>query len=376
MLLKNIKDLKIIRQQIKKYPSHFKLKIRLKEKIIILIILSLIVSCKQEALQICDDNIGLKDLTNIKIGSAIDKFYLENNASYREKVIKHFDRISMENAWLWYKVHPEKDVYNWEEFDYLVSFAEQYNKDIIGHSLVYHDYLPQWVNDFNGTKNDWEEILKNHIQTLIGRYKGRIKAWIVVNEAFNSDGSLRTSVWLKHIGPKYIELAFKWAREADPTAKLFYNDFDLELNQTKLKAVLRTMKDLKVNGTPIDGIGTQLHIKKEFPEVFEIYRMTKQIQDEGWLVYFSEIDISLNLLGKTNIPTTHDLMQQKYLVKEIIRAFKQINPEQQYGISFWNVGDQDSWIRYTFHRIDFPCMFDDNYKAKPMYCGVKEALTE
>ena len=376
MLLKNIKDLKIIRQQIKKYPSHFKLKIRLKEKIIILIILSLIVSCKQEALQICDDNIGLKDLTNIKIGSAIDKFYLENNASYREKVIKHFDRISMENAWLWYKVHPEKDVYNWEEFDYLVSFAEQYNKDIIGHSLVYHDYLPQWVNDFNGTKNDWEEILKNHIQTLIGRYKGRIKAWIVVNEAFNSDGTLRSSVWLKHIGPQYIELAFKWAREADPTAKLFYNDFDLELNQTKLKAVLRTMKDLKVNGTPIDGIGTQLHINKEFPEVFEIYRMTKQIQDEGWLVYFSEIDISLNLLGKTNIPTTHDLMQQKYLVKEIIRAFKQINPEQQYGISFWNVGDQDSWIRYTFHRIDFPCMFDDNYKAKPMYCGVKEALTE
>ncbi len=348
----------------------------MKEKIIILILISLLVSCKQEALQICDDNIGLKELTNIKIGSAIDKSYLENNASYREKVIKHFDRITMENAWLWYKVHPEKNVYNWEEFDYLVSFAEQYNKDIIGHSLVYHDYLPQWVIDFNGTKSDWEEILKNHIQTLIGRYKGRIKTWIVVNEAFNSDGTLRTSVWLEHIGPQYIELAFKWAREADPTAKLFYNDFDLELNQTKLKAVLRTMKDLKMNGTPIDGIGTQLHIHKEFPEVFEIYRMAKQIEDEGWLVYFSEIDISLNLLGKTNIPTTHDLMQQKYLVKEIVKAFREIKPEQQYGISFWNVGDGDSWIRYTFHRIDYPCMFDDNYEPKPMFCGVKEALTE
>lgn len=322
----------------------------------------------------CDDKVGLHNYADFPIGSAVDQYELRNNPAYRNIVIEQFDRISMENAWLWTNVHPAKNYFDWTDFDYLVNFAETYDKDIIGHSLVYFDYNPSWLNSYLGSREAWIELLKNHINTIVSRYKGRISAWIVVNEAFNDDGTLRKSIWLDNIGPDYIELAYRFAHEADPDAVLFYNDYGLALNPVKLKAVLRTMKTLKSQGMPLDGIGTQLHIHNEFPEVFEINRMATEIQKDGWLIYYSEIDISINIFGTKTSPSQADLDRQKFLLKEVVKGFKQLNKRQQYGISFWNVGDRDTWIRYTFNRNDWPCMYDDFYKPKPMYCGIKEAL--
>jgi endo-1,4-beta-xylanase len=141
-------------------------------------------SCRKEEINFCEDDMGLHELTGTPIGSAIDKAYLETNPDYRAKVIQHFDKISMENAWIWYKAHPRKDLYDWEEFDYLLNFAEQYNKDVVGHSLVYHDYLPKWVHDFKVTRSEWEDILEDHIKTIASRYRGRIKTWIVGEKRF------------------------------------------------------------------------------------------------------------------------------------------------------------------------------------------------
>lgn len=331
-------------------------------------------SCKKEDIDICDDYTSLYQYSDFYIGAAVSTELLKSDSMYRKVALKQFNRISGETAWLYGRVHPEKNQFNWDDYDYLVSLGETYNKDIVGHSLVYHAYLPDWIENFTGSKQEWEELLQNHIQTIVSRYKNKINTWIVVNEAFNEDGTLRNSIWKKHIGASYIEKAFIWAHEANPNAVLFYNDYNLELNRNKLDAVLCLIKNLKTAGVPIHGLGCQLHIFEQFPEVSEINNMALKIQQNNLLVYYSELDISLNIYGKYDYPTDEMLKRQKQKLKQIVQGYLQLDKKFQFGISFWNISDADTWIRTNFDRIDWPCMWDDYYQPKPMYCGIKEAL--
>ena len=331
-------------------------------------------TCSKEELTLCNDDMALHLLADFPIGAAVSTDLLLYHDKYRNITKTQFNRISGETAWLYGRVHPYRDVYDWRDYDTLVRFAERYNKDVVGHSLVYHDYLPDWLLNFSGSRSDWEAVLKDHVQTIVSRYKGKIDTWIVVNEAFNEDGTLRNSIWKEHIGPSYIAKAFRWAHEANPNATLFYNEYNLALNRNKLDAVLRLLKTLKTNGVPIHGLGCQLHIYSEFPEVEDINEMALKVQQHDLLVYYSEIDISLNLYGKHDAPTSDMLMQQKRKLKGLVKGYKRLDPAYQFGISFWNIADADTWIRPNFNRIDWPCMWDDHYEPKPMYCGIKEAL--
>ncbi len=331
-------------------------------------------ACSKKETAYCTDSEPLYLNADFPIGVAVSTDLLQYHNRYREITKDQFNRISGETAWLYGRVHPGKDVFNWSDYDTLVKFAERYDKDIVGHSLVYHDYLPFWLTQFSGSKSDWEALLKNHIQTIVSRYRGKIDTWIVVNEAFNEDGTLRNSIWKEHIGPSYISKAFTWAHEANPDAKLFYNDYNLALNRNKLNAVLRLLKTFKESGVPLDGLGCQLHIYTQFPEVSEINEMALKIQQNDLLVYYSEIDISLNIYSDHNAPTVDMLMNQKRKLHGIVKGYKRLDSKYQFGISFWNVADADTWIRSNFDRIDWPCMWDDDYEPKPMYCGIKEAL--
>ncbi len=340
----------------------------------IILIGILFTSCSKPELSLCDDDTPLYLNADFPIGAAIDVDWLASHREYKDIAASQFNRISGERAWLLYKVHPQRYVYDWSEYDTLVNFAQRNNQDFVGHSLVYHDFLPNWLNEFEGSKAEWEAILKDHIQTIVSRYKGKIGTWIVVNEAFNEDGTLRNSVWKKNIGPSYIAKAFKWAREADPEAKLFYNEYNLALNRNKLDAVLRLLKTFKETNIPVDGLGCQLHIFNEYPEVSEINDMAMGVQKADLLVYYSEIDISMNSISKYKAPTDEMLMRQKAKLKAIVNGYKRLDKKYQYGISFWNISDADTWIRYYFNRADWPCMWDENFQPKPMYCGIKEAL--
>lgn len=340
----------------------------------ILFIGLILASCSADELSYCDDTSPLYLNSDFPVGVAVSTDLLQYHERYREIATSQFNRISGETAWLYERVHPHKNVYCWNDYDSLVKFAKTYDKDIVGHSLVYHDYLPYWLTGFSGSKSDWEALLKDHIQTIVSKYKGEINTWIVVNEAFNEDGTLRSSIWEKHIGPSYISKAFIWAHEANPEAKLFYNDYNLALNRNKLDAVLRLLRTFKANGVPVDGLGCQLHIFDQFPEIAEINEMALKIQRHDLLVYYSEIDISLNIYSKQSSPTDEQLMEQKRKLKGIVKGYKQIDKKYQFGISFWNISDADTWIRNNFGRIDWPCLWDDNYEPKPMYCGIKEAL--
>ncbi|MGD0591258.1 MAG: endo-1,4-beta-xylanase [Bacteroidota bacterium] len=169
-----------------------------------------------------------------------------------------FNSISPENVLKWESVHPQPDKYNFEASDQYVAFGEKNNMFIIGHTLVWHNQTPKWVfEDTSGKELSKEKLLermRDHIFTVVGRYKGRIKGWDVVNEAVIDDGSLKQSKWLKIIGEEYLVKAYQFAHEADPQAELYYDDFSTE-NVPKRKGVIALVRKLQSQGIQVAGIG-------------------------------------------------------------------------------------------------------------------------
>jgi endo-1,4-beta-xylanase len=343
---------------------------------LILVFALILCACHKEGqkMQCADENASLYKAANFNVGAAVEIPLLSQNAAYRDIVIRQFNVVKPANSYLLYKIHPEPGRYDFSEFDSLANFCRMYDKHMQGSNLMYQLYLPDWIMNFKGTRSDWENLAKNHIQTVVSRYKGTVESWIVVNEALNEDGTLQHNIWLDHIGDTYIEKFFKWAHEADPDALLFYNDFNLESNSVKLKAALDLADMLRSRGAQVDGLGLQMHINDIYPTVEEINRAALLTASHDLKVYYSEWDISLNVLNnKTQL--TQDMMdRQRHIVKSVVEGYKELPGKYRYGISFWNVGDADSWIRPQFHRIDWPLLFDDNYQRKPAYCGFMEAL--
>ncbi len=189
------------------------------------------------------------------IGAAINTAQITGQDSRGDAIIEtQFSTISPENALKWESIHPKPDTYDFDIPDKYVAFGEKHHMFIVGHCLVWHNQVPAWVfrND-KGELVDRETLLKrmhDHISTVVGRYKGRIQSWDVVNEALNEDGTLRQSLWLKIIGEDYIAKAFQYAHEADPQAQLTYNDYSLE-NEPKRKGALALIARLKAQGIPI-----------------------------------------------------------------------------------------------------------------------------
>jgi endo-1,4-beta-xylanase len=313
-------------------------------------------------------------MADFRVGVATDIDLLKANTDYRNIIIKQFNVILPVEAYLVSEIQPQQGVFDFSKLDYLADFCKTYSKHMEGANLFYQLYLPKWLEHFEGDKNAWETLAKNHIQTVVKRYKGVIESWMVVNEALNEDGTLAGNIWMQHIGYDYIEKFYTWAHEADPDAKLFYNDFDLENNVQKLDAALKLADMLRSKGIRIDGIGMQMHNQIQFPTPEEVNKAVLKIANRNYLVYFSEWDISFNLLKNKTVLTQEMKQEQKDLVNAMVKGYRSLPAKYRYGISVWGVGDADSWIRKNFNRIDWPLLYDDNYKAKPAYCGFAEAL--
>ena len=168
--------------------------------------------------------------------------------------------LTPENAMKFGLVHPEPDRYDFADADYIVGFAEAHGMQVRGHNLVWHFQLPTWLTEGTWTRDELIDILHQHITTVVGHYRGRVAAWDVVNEAIADDGSLRDTIWLRGIGPEYIDMAFRWAHEADPDALLFYNDYAGEGLGAKSDAIYALVQGLLERGVPINGVGLQMHV--------------------------------------------------------------------------------------------------------------------
>lgn len=348
---------------------------------------------KSEQLYSTDTEIGLKELFSdkFKIGTAISR---EQIIGSQQQILpfvnKHFNAITPENSMKWERIHPEKGVYDFEAADALVEFSNEYNHFITGHTLVWHSQVPDWVFEHpDGTLLTRVELLKrmgDHINSVAGRYAGKIDAWDVVNEAFNEDGSLRESKWLSIIGDDFIEQAFMMAAKAAPNAKLYYNDYNL-YKPEKRNGVVRLVKLLQSKGIRIDGVGMQAHYSLTSPELSDVEDSIKAYGDLNVDVLITELDVSVlpfpdeNNMGadvSLNIalqesfnpyPQSLPLAVEKELGERYKALFKIFNKHQDKieRVTFWGVSDANTW-RNDWPmpgRSDYPLLFDRELKAKP-----------
>lgn len=323
--------------------------------------------------QLCNKS-SLFSKADFPVGVAVDVSKLSRDNDYRQLVNSEFNSITAEQCMKASVLHPNQDSYNFSETDFLIDFCRQNNKRLHGHTLVWYKGNPRWMEKFKGSKHDWEQMLKSHIQTIVGHCRGNVKSWDVVNEAFNDDGTLSENIWLKNIGENYIEECFRYAAEADPGAALFYNDFDLESRPLKLSAVLKFFSALRSKGVRIDGIGMQMHININFPYITDINIAGMQIEEAGFAVHYSELDISLVKSGNLWM-SKHLLKSQENRIREIVAGYRKLKAAARFGITLWGLSDADSWL-YDKNDHDKPLLFDARYRVKPAYCGFLQGLQE
>ncbi len=322
-----------------------------------------------------EDNLPqLRKITDRLTGVAVKYPELSDNKTYRHLVASQFGSFTPENAFKPARIHPEANRFNWEETDRIVTFAETHQQRVHGHALVWHRELPEWIIRFKGEASDWQQLLRHHIQQTVSRYRNLISSWDVVNEAFTNEGELRENIWLRHIGPDYIRLAFEAAAEADPQALLFYNDYDLEYRSLKTGKVLHFLNGLKDDGVPVHGIGLQMHLSLLYPDGSVLEETLRAFIEHRYLIRFSELDVSYAAPGIVFPDNLASEKKQEEILLSVLSHFKNIPAELQHGITFWGIGDGDSWLRHEVYANDKPLLFDENYNPKLVFYSVAAAL--
>ncbi|MHA1733081.1 MAG: endo-1,4-beta-xylanase [Promethearchaeota archaeon] len=312
-----------------------------------------------------------RDASQVPIGVAVDADLLKDDPEYAGVVSKYFNSLTPENAMKMGPLRPSRDEYYWTDADFIVDFAEQANASVHGHCLVWHQQLPSWVSSFSGTRDDWVALLKEHVQAVVGHYKGRVASWDVVNEAIEP-GGYRDTIWYEHIGPEYLEYAFTWAHEADPAATLYYNDYDLLGDLDKLDEVLGVLNGCVARGAPIDGVGLQAHVTSEWPSNGTISDAISKIGQYGFKVRVSELDVAVNPSGGSGCFTQALAEAQEARYGELGELFLKI--PRLTGISVWGVDDGHTWLVGFKGHPDWPLLFDGNYAPKPAARGFYAAL--
>lgn len=308
--------------------------------------------------------------SGIQIGAAVSADPLRNEAPYSETLAREFSMVTPENALKMGPLRPSRDQYNFSEADLIIDFAQANNMQARGHTLVWHEMQPGWLTQGNFSRDEVMNILRDHIFTVMGRYRGRIVAWDVVNEAFNEDGTLRDTFWLRTLGPEYIELAFRWAREADPQALLFYNDYNNETVNPKSDAIYRMVQDLVARGVPINGVGFQMHLRVDIPpDPQSVAANMERLAQLGMQVQITELDVRIqNGSGSTE----ERLNAQAEVYDDMLAVC--LDASNCTAFTTWGVTDRYSWIPGFTGNPDAPLMFDTNYQPKPAYNSVANRL--
>jgi GH35 family endo-1,4-beta-xylanase len=306
------------------------------------------------------------DKYKMLIGAAVEPDYLDE-PEYAEILREQYNFVTPENRMKWGFIHPKKDKYDFAGADKIVDFAAKHNMKVRGHTLVWHIENPGWLTETDWTKEQALEILEDHIKTVVGHYKGKVYAWDVVNEVLDAF-ALRDTLWLKAIGPEYIEKAFIWAHEADPDAKLYINDFFIEEKGVKSDYLYKFVKELLDKKIPIDGIGFQLHIDMENPmDIARINENIKRFTDLGLEVDFTEVDIRI-----TGMDTDEMLQKQADMYSELMNLA--LSYDKVRAFTMWGITDKYSWVRATYPEAGYAHIYDKNYKPKPAYNALLDVL--
>jgi endo-1,4-beta-xylanase len=346
-------------------------------------------------------DLGLKDAFRdaFLVGTALAPQQFGERDTASVALITHqFSAISPENVLKWERVHPQLERFDFAPADAYVAFGERHGMFIVGHTLVWHSQTPPWVfQNAQGQPLTRDELLarmKDHITAVVGRYKGRIKGWDVVNEALNEDGTLRESPWKRIIGDDYLVKAFQFAHDADPAAELYYNDYNLDY-PAKRDGAVRLVRTLQAAGVPIHAVGTQEHLKLTTPSIAQVDSSIRALAATGVKVNVTELDIDMlppatrnatadvsvragpapNLDPyKSGLPDSLQVaLARRY--EDLFRVYLD-HRDVIDRVTFWGVADHDSWLNGwpVRGRTNYPLLFDRNNKPKLAYQRVM-ALT-
>ncbi|MFM7270143.1 MAG: endo-1,4-beta-xylanase [Actinomycetes bacterium] len=281
-----------------------------------------------------------------------------------------FSSVTPENAMKWEVVHPGTSTWNFATGDAILDFAEAHGQRVRGHALVWHRQNPAWLTGGTFTREQLTQVLRDHIETLVGRYRGRIAQWDVVNEAIADDGTLRDTLWLRGIGPDYIRLAFEYAHAADPDAELYINDYLIELGGPKADTLLWIVQSLRAAGVPIHGVGYQMHElgPAMMPNPDLLAERMRRFTAVGVDVEITEMDVALRLPSDP----VADPQRQADAYGSAVMACLAVS--RCTGITTWNYADSESWIPGEFPGWGEASIYDGSLAPKPAVDRIRKLL--
>ena len=345
----------------------------------------LLVSCNQLNVESETKPPSLRANSEFPLGTAVRYKPFQKDLQLRQLQQYHFDSYTAGSDMKMNQVMPTEERFDFSIVDSIIAYANKHNQRVFGHNLIWHSSTPEWVR-IKATENpDWLlPFMRDYIYQYIGRYKGQVHGWDVINEGINTKGAgfREDTIWYKIIGPKYIEKAFEFAHEADPEAILFYNDFNIERDLEKFNTMMTMIEDFQKRGVPISGIGFQMHIRMDIPNEI-IAHTLKTAASTGLQIHLSEVDIIFNThddsrgggIQRFTDVTEEMLSAQAKKYEDLVRIYKEVVPrEQQYGITFWGFNDRDTWIRRFFKMKDWPTIYDENLTPKPAFYGFLKGL--
>jgi endo-1,4-beta-xylanase len=331
-----------------------------------------------------------------RIGLAVSNQTLDQQTpADLDLIVREFNSVTAENAMKWGVIRPDGVNWQWERADRLVELADANDMYVLGHTLVWHSQIPRNVfTDAGGaalTRPALLERMEEHIATLVGRYRGRVHAWDVVNEAIDEGLGWRRSPWLTIIGEDYMEQAFRFAHSVDPGARLLYNDYNMH-NPQKREFLVNVLRDYLERDVPINGIGDQAHVGLDYPDMEEWERSIATYAEMGLEVHITELDV--DVLPNPNRPSADvstrvdpataanpwpnglpDEMQERLAdrYEQIFRMFLRYRASIE-RVTFWGLHDGVSWKNGfpVRGRTNYPLLFDRNLEPKPAYDRVME----
>ena len=324
------------------------------------------------------------------IGTAINLNQInEKNAKEDQLIRNDFNSITAENIMKSMYVHPAKDKYDFDLTEKFVAYGEKNKMFIHGHTLIWHSQLAPWMHGIKDS-TEMRAFMKDHISTIVSKYKGRINSWDVVNEAVNDDGTLRKSVFSETLGEQFLADAFQLASQADPKVDLYYNDYSMT-NPAKRDGVIKMVKNIQSKGIKIDGIGMQGHWHLNSPTIEEIEKSILAYSALGVKVAITELDVSVlpspwDLKGAEisqqfeNSPKMNpypkqlpDSIQQQLAKRysDIFELFLK-HKDKISRVTFWGVYDGQSWLNDwpIKGRTNYPLLFDSKLEPKKAYNSV------
>lgn len=310
---------------------------------------------------------ALGEKARIEVGSAIQAPALRDYPGYRTEAAREFSSLTPENAMKWDAIEPERGRFRWRDADAAVAFAREHRMSVRGHTLLWHNQMPAWLGKGDWTRASLRRVLRTHVRRVMERYRGKVAEWDVLNEIVADSGKgLRASLWSDVLGDDFAADVLRWAREADPDAKLYWNEIGADGVTAKSDEFYRRAAEIKAQGAPLDGVGFQAHFNLDgVPDGFE--DNLRRFADLGLDVRVTELDVALPVPADEKARAA-----QADIYAKAARACLRV--DRCRGITVWGFTDRFSWIPSSQKGFGDATLLDRDLEPKPAYRAFAETL--